>query len=436
VAAGILPAEIPGRRHGFSGQIGAAAGGRLAYSPGMSGRDASSGRPDAERILVVCTRYIGDTVLAIPFLRNLRRAYPHARIDVCAEGGARAVLADCPYVDELVAWRRPAGRRSIARSLAAIRTQAAWLRSRGYDRAYLLKRSLSGALLASLAGIPHRVGFAADGRMLLTTAIAPSRGRHQAARYLDLLRADELPVDDGRNENWITPAAAARAATLLAPLPAGRSKVFLAVRSTAKEKHWPLDRWAMLVTRLVHERHAEVVLCGAPDDLPTHDALRQAVGPAVAAHVHDLTAEISLRDTGALMARMDLCIGVDTGLVHLAASHDVPVVVLFGPTDPNRWSPWTPRATVVRSARIRRSLAERLGLVRRHGVHAWPFGTASLDDIPVSDVLESAAAFLAEPVPPAIRTLDLRTGGFRYEVLVGSAAAAAEPATKPLAQAH
>jgi len=395
----------------------------------MSSREASSrGRGDAGRILVVCTRYIGDTVLAIPFLRNLRRAFPNARIDVCAEGGARAMLADCPYVDELVAWRRPASRRSMARSLAAIRAQATWLRSRGYDRAYLLKRSLSGSLLATLAGIPHRVGFAADGRALLTAVVAPSRGRHQAARYLDLLRADGL----------------SRVAECLAPLPSSRPKVFLATRSTAKEKHWPLDRWAMLITRLVHERQCEIVLCGAPADRPTHDALVATVGPAVAAHVHDLTDELVLRETGALMARMDLCIGVDTGLVHLAASHDVPVVVLFGPTDPNRWSPWTPRATVVRSARVRRPLADRLGLVRRRGVHAWPFGIAAVDHISVGDVLNSAAAFLAEPPPiarqtPAIRSLDLCTGSFRYEVLTGSAAAAlaaAEPATQPLAQAH
>jgi heptosyltransferase-2 len=408
----------------------------------MSGREGTaSGQRGSGRILVVCTRYIGDTVLAIPFLRNLRQAFPDAVIDVCAEGGARAVLADCPHVDELVAWWRPSGRRSLARSLAAIRMQAAWLRGRGYDRAYLLKRSLSGALLATLAGIPHRVGFAADGRALLTTAIAPSRGRHQAARYLDLLRADGLPVDDGRNENWITPATASRVAALLEPLPVGRPRVFLAIRSTAKEKHWPLDRWAMLMTRLVHERGCELVLCGGRDDLPMHDAIRAAVGPAVASHSHDLTTELSLRDAGGLVARMDLCIGVDTGLVHLAASHDVPVVVLFGPTDPNRWSPWTPRATVVRSGRLRRPLADRLGLGSRRGVNAWPFGTASLADISVADVLESALAFLPPPAPavsPAVRTLDFRTGGFRYEVVAGDAAiaAAADPATKPLAQAH
>jgi len=387
---------------------------------------------------VVCTRYIGDTVLAIPFLRNLRRAFPGAVIDVCAEGGARAVLTDCPYVDELVAWQRPVGRRGLARSLAAIRSQAAWLRSRGYDRAYLLKRSLSGALLATLAGIPHRVGFAADGRLLLTTAIRPARGRHQAARYLDLLRADGIAVDDGHNENWIAPAAAARVAAALDPLPSGRPRVFLAVRSTAREKHWPLQRWALLVTRLVNEQGCEVVCCGAPADAAAHDAIRKAVGPVVAGHLHDLTTAVSLRETGALLARMDLCIGVDTGLVHLAASHDVPVVVLFGPTDPNRWSPWSPRATVVRSSRLRQPLIARLGLAHREEP-AWPFGIADMADTSVAEVFASAVPFLPTAGQPQIRTLDLREGGYRYEVVAAGVARpveAAESATKPLAQAR
>jgi ADP-heptose:LPS heptosyltransferase len=269
--------------------------------------------------------------------------------------------------------------------------------------------------------------------------VAPARGRHQAARYLDLLVADGIAVDDGANENWITPDAAAHVASLLAPLPTGRPRVFLAMRSTAKEKHWPADRWAVIVSRLVAERGCEVILCGADADAPMHDAVRETVGPRVAAHVHDLSAHVSLRETGALLARMDLCLGVDTGLVHLAASHDVPVVVLFGPTDPNRWSPWTARATVVRSAQVRRPLFDRLGLTGRSRHAAWEFGTAVMDDIGVTDVLEAVAAQLPTALPAApVPTLDLREGRFRYEVVVGSsaAAAAALPATKPLAQAH
>ena len=94
---------------------------------GSEERDRDRGR---ERILVVCTRYIGDTALAIPFLRNLRAAFPDAVIDVCAEGGARAVQADCPYDDVFVAWRRADGRRGPA---AAPQAQAGDSRGASLD---------------------------------------------------------------------------------------------------------------------------------------------------------------------------------------------------------------------------------------------------------------------------------------------------------------
>ena len=75
---------------------------------------------DEERILVVCTKYVGDGVLAIPFLRNLRRAFPQARIDVLGGTGTREILAACPYHDEVLVWSRPE-RRSCRTSLAGSR---------------------------------------------------------------------------------------------------------------------------------------------------------------------------------------------------------------------------------------------------------------------------------------------------------------------------
>ncbi len=415
---------------------------------------------ESQRILVICTKYIGDTVLAIPFLRNLRRAFPEAAIDVCAEGGARQVLAECPYVDRFVTWQRPAGKRSLASSLASIRSQAAWLASRRYSRVYLLKRSLSAGLMAVLAGIPKRIGLAGDGRFFHTHTVKVPQGRHQASRYLDLLRVEGISVDDGRAENWTSPDARMHVASLLDRLPVGRLRVFIAIRSTAPEKHWPADRWAALVEWLVERQGSEVILCGGRGDIPHHDALRAAVGPDVAAHVHDFTQDLSLREAGALVASMDACVGVDTGLVHMAASFGVPVAVLFGPTDPNQWSPWSPRAVVIRSSSVRQTFVGRLVTRNLTRPLAWPLGEASMNDIGVEDVVAAVSTILpepkvapapvsvpeAKPVPrpapqvPTLRTLDLREGSFRYEVVAMDAAAAArpaaEPATKPLAQAH
>jgi heptosyltransferase-2 len=419
----------------------------------MSGRDSSPGdaRHAEERILVVCTKYIGDTILAIPFLRNLRRAFPGAAIDVCAEGAAREVLAECPYVDRFVAWQRPAGRRTLASSLASIRNQAAWLASRRYARVYLLKRSLSAGLMAALAGIPKRIGLAGDGRIFHTLSVKVPRGRHQASRYLDLHRAEGIAVDDGHAENWTSPDARMHVASLMANMPEGRQRVFIAIRSTAEEKHWPADRWAALVEWLVERRSAEVILCGGRGDIPHHDALRAAVGPDIAAHLHDFTKDLSLREAGALVASMDACVGVDTGLMHMAASFGVPVAVLFGPTDPNQWSPWSPRAVVVRSARVAPTLADRFATRKLTRPLAWPLGEASMNDIGVEDVVAAVSTLIPEPTvapkpasmpaakpapssapgAPTLRRLDLREGSFRYEV-VATDAAAALPAAEPV----
>ena len=382
-----------------------------------------------ERILVVTKPYIGDTVLAIPFLRNLRRAFPRARIDVCAEAASAAVLAGCPYVDEIVPWRRSAPRGRARRrgilalaSLLGTEALAATLRERRYTRAYLLKSSLSALLLVHRGRIPRRIGYARElGRIFLTRAVRRIRGRHQVETYLDLLRAEGLPVDDGHNENWQPRSLAARAEALVAALPAGRPRVFLAVRATSQRRRWPwchfagdlpdtrhwqAAKWSALVEWLVRERQCEVVLCGGPDDAAAHAAVHERLSPQTAAHLHDCSTDLPLREVGPLLARMHLCIGIDTGLVHMAASFGTPVVKLAGGTDQRQWGPWK----------------------TRHAVLAAAFAS----DIPLAAVQQRAAGFL----PPPLTSIDLRSGRRTYTVVEHTPAMADDPATKPLAQAH
>lgn len=384
---------------------------------------------DGERILVVGNAFLGDTVLAIPLLRNLRRRFPRAVIDVLVEPHAAAVLADCPYHDELAGWPRPPrSRRFLPSALAKIHAQARWLRSRRYDRAYLLKRSFSSGLLAWLAGIPRRVGHVADGRGWLLSRGVPLRpGRHQTESYLDLLRADGIDVDDGHNENWVPAAAAAAAEAVLADSPAGRPRVFLAACSTNTEKHWPAARWAEVVDSLVRDRGCELFFCGGPADLEMHGRIVAGLDASVADHVHDLSARVPLRQVTALLSRMDLCVGIDSGLPHVAASLGLPVAVLFGPTDPNQWHPRSERSVVVRSERVLPSrAASRRGQPPEQT--RWPRGTAQMLDIAVPEVLAACERLLGPRHRAApLRTLDLRVGGHAREVWTGRIAAGASP---------
>lgn len=370
---------------------------------------------DPERILVIRNRYIGDTVLAIPFLRNLRRRFPAAVIDVLVEPGAGQILADCPYKNELVVWERPQRVNEVVPgSLANVIATARWLRSKRYDRAYILKRSLSTGLLAWLARIPHRVGVAKDGRGVLLTRRVPYRkDRHEVDLSLDLLRADGIDVDDGRNENWVAADAGAKADRLLSGLPSARPRVFLAPRSTDEDRNWPLDRMAEVIRWLIEKRGCEIVLCGAKGDLITHRRLAAALPPATVKHLHDFSRECSLRETAALMSRMDLCVGVDSGLPHVAASFGVPVVTLSGAADPRQWHPWKTQAAVVAAADGSRSM---LGI---------PVGRVQA----AIDRLVAEAGIVEKARRRGLRTFDLRSGGYRYQIFSNAPHAPAESTT-------
>ena len=159
-----------------------------------------------------------------------------------------------------------------------------------------------------------------------------------------------------------------------------------------------MERMARVVRWLVEERGAEIVFCGAPRDMAMHREI--ADGAGIGGHAHDLTPALGLRETGGLLSRMDLCLGIDTGLLHLAASHGVPVVALFGPTDPNQWCPWGTRVEVLRSTHTEKTLATRLHEAVFPGSVAglrWPTGAARIDAIGTDEVMAAVDRLLGAP---------------------------------------
>ncbi len=362
----------------------------------MPGPAAGGGR---QRILVIRNRFIGDTLLAIPFLRNLRQNFPEAVIDVLVEPVSGDVLASCPYVDKLIRWNRPrTQRRALGASIQDLRETARWLAERRYDRAYVLKRAAAGGLLAWLAGIPHRVGFACQGQQFWLSRSARLKPfDHEVEHFLELLRCDGLTVDDGHNENWVAPQSAAKVGQLLASIPQSEPLVFLAPRAGSSAKHWPAERFAAVVTAITAQNEARFVLCGGPGDLAMHREIVAACGP-VGDRVHDFSASCSLADTAAVVANCQLCIGVDTGLVHLAASFGLPCVVIFGSEDPHQWHPWGTRYELLRSARPQQSFGQRLttGLSQPPAGRRWPAGRSNPLDITVDDVVTASLRLLTQ----------------------------------------
>lgn len=304
--------------------------------------------PRPLRILVIRYRFIGDTVLAIPFLRNLRQAFPQAKIDVLAEPVSGDTLALCPYKDELLFYapRLKGEKKKAAKFPTSLLGAAKYLRERNYDRCYILRRSFSSAILPLLARIPHRVGFATEGRGWLLQRSAPYADKHEVECFLDVLRADGIPVTDTRNENWSDPATDRRVDVAL---PAGeRPRVFICAKSVFALKDWAPDRFAQLITWLVNERGCEIHLCDSPANAGYYNEIRAALPAKLKREWIDWSRQLSISESSSLFRRMDLAIGIDTGLLHLAASFHVPVVALFGPLEPWRWHPWDTKHIILR----------------------------------------------------------------------------------------
>lgn len=299
-------------------------------------------KPRGERILVIRYRFIGDTILTVPFLRNLRANYPEARIDVLVGPKSGEVLKGCPYVDELIAFdttrfhKYDSGEGKPRNWFS----YALDLRKRRYDLAFVLKRSFSSAALSLVCGAKRRVGYQGDGHFLLTDKVPFRTDIHEVDSVLSVLEGCGLTVGDRHLESFIADEELSAVLAIEPRLKEGRY-VLIHAAAAHPDKTYPLESFAQLI-ELLHGDGFIPVFSGDKQDIGLYAQLA-ALLPKEIPYI-DLSGKLQLRESMALYSLMKLAVCVDSGPSHLAASAGVPVVTLFGPTDPIRWGPYGGRA--------------------------------------------------------------------------------------------
>ncbi|MBK9142956.1 MAG: glycosyl transferase [Candidatus Melainabacteria bacterium] len=300
----------------------------------------------ASRILVIRYRFLGDTILTVPFLRNLRGAYPQARIDMLVGPVSGEVLSGCPYVDNFITFdttrfHKYDSGKGEKRSFWSYIGQ---LRKPRYDLVFVLKRSLSSAFLAFTTGARYRVGYATEGRGLLLTHSAKWRTDvHEVESVLDVLEAAGATVEDRHLEAWIAKSESDSIREKVPELEAGGAKVLIHAAAAHPDKLYPLESWAQIINALNGELGMQPFFTGAPGDRQMYEELAEMSGVRSV----NMAGELSVRESMALYKEMDLAVCVDSGPAHLAAATGVPTVALFGPTDPVRWAPYGDRMRAV-----------------------------------------------------------------------------------------
>jgi heptosyltransferase II len=298
-----------------------------------------SNQPIPRRILVIRYRFIGDTILTVPFLRNLRYAYPQAQIDVLVGPQSGQVLNGCPYINQLIEfdttrfhkYDRGSGKKKSFLSYA-------WqLRKAHYDTAFVLKRSLSSALLSFLIGARDRIGYSIPGRDFFLTKTAKwDQNKHEVDSTLDVLACASIPIKDRHLEAWISNDESVEIRKLVPELVSGHKHVLIHAAAAHPDKLYPIESWAEIVSKLLNNFGLKSVFTGAENDREYYERLSDLAK----VECLNLAGKLSLRQSMSLYKEMQFSICVDSGPAHLSASVGTPTLAIFGPTDPVRWRPY------------------------------------------------------------------------------------------------
>jgi heptosyltransferase-2 len=304
-------------------------------------------RKKIKRLLIRSTNWIGDAVMTTPAVRAIRHNFPGVHIGMLAKPWVAPVFAHSPHVDEIIVYDANGRHRGIGGPIRLARDLRAWR----FDAAILLQNAVEAALVAFMAGIPHRIGFDTDARrMLLTHPVRCTKAIkaiHQTGYYLKMIEGAGLAGGDQRLELCLGIEDRQRARQILAAhgITADRRVVGLNPSATfGPAKQWLPDRYAALGDRLHRTLDAAIVIFGGPADRE----LGQRIAGMMTAPAVDLSGRTRLGEAMALIDRCDAFVTNDSGLMHVAAALNTPLVAIFGSTNFTTTSPYSPTSRIVR----------------------------------------------------------------------------------------
>ena len=275
------------------------------------------------RIVLRSGNWLGDAVMSVPAVRAIKEGRPDARVTVLT----RAKLADfwkrVAEVDEVLSIEPDDSVFGVVRKL----------RDR-FDVAVVFPNSIRTALEPWLAGVPRRVGYPAHWRRWFLNQIMPPLkpqqlcrpARHQVHHYLDL--AATLGANVGAEKELF--------AQRSGPRPGGRVRLGLCPGAEyGPAKRWPADRFAEVARRVADRLDCEWVLFGVASDAPAGAEIEKGL----AGKCVNLIGKTTLAELMDRLAECRLLLTNDTGTMHLAAFLGVPVVAIFGSTEPRLTGP-------------------------------------------------------------------------------------------------
>lgn len=307
--------------------------------------------------MVRAPNWVGDAVMAVPALRELRRIFSSARLTLVARDWVAGLFEGEGLADDIVTVEDASG---LIQSTRRFFRQSARLGRERFDYAVLLQNAFGAALTARAARVATIAGYPTDGRRFLLDEIIPLqpdyKTAHQVYYYLNIaseverqltgesrvemsaaeprLRASEQAREKGRN--------------LLARFqiePEGaRIAVINPGATNSRAKQWLAERFAETADLLAERDGFRVVIVGAASDTEAAREVESRMKSPAAV----IAGQTTIAELKGVLAASSLVISNDTGPAHVSAALGVPTIIIFGPTEHVATRPLAATATVVR----------------------------------------------------------------------------------------
>ncbi|UCF57191.1 MAG: lipopolysaccharide heptosyltransferase II [Deltaproteobacteria bacterium] len=298
-------------------------------------------------ILIRATNWVGDVVMTIPALEAVRENFPASTLAVLARPWVIPLLENHPSVDQVLPLRK--GKGYLSRMVGTIRV-AGLIRRMRFDLAILFQNAFEAALLAYLGGVKFRVGYNTDGRgFLLSHAVIRDDevlNLHQVEYYLSILRAMGWEAESRDPSLFVAEKDREAIQSLLSSERIEQNHFLLGLSPGAvfgPAKRWPADRFSTIGDWAAQRWGAKVVVVGSEGEKDICMAVSQSMK-----HIPlNLCGRTTLGEAMALIERCHFFVTNDSGLMHIAAALNVPMVGIFGSTDPAATGPRSRKVRIV-----------------------------------------------------------------------------------------
>ena len=303
-----------------------------------------------KRIVVRGTNWVGDAVMTVPALRELRRFLPEAHITLVSRPGTADIFIEADFIDEVLIYQRS--------GLGSAWNQTREWKRRQFDLAVLFQNAFEAAMIPFLARVPKRIGYDSDHRGMLLTHPIPlpvwKDERHESFYYLNIVAelgrllhgttAIEPSELQYRLDVSMVRKQAARELLRAEGITPGAPLVVLCPGSiNSRAKRWPAERYASIADKFI-ETGASVALIGSRAELDVSGEVYQHMQtPPVV-----LTGKTTVAEATAIISVADVLITNDTGPAHIGSAVGTPTLVIFGPTNPLTTRPLAETAEIIR----------------------------------------------------------------------------------------